>query len=297
MPSLGKVGLLNRGTYSSSAVYNAMDFVYYNGSTYICLRNSVTNVTPNNNGTDWRYLAQGFVVDTTVFCRKADMKSSLTTSYTAGQYAADASVLKTLNDKIKTYTASSPLSISSSNVISLAASGATPGDSAVSIGETGNKTPAFGGTFKVPSFTVDKFGRLTVAADHTVKIPAYDSASVSVVGTTSITWNSSFVTSSNNSIFMKCGKVVTLLLNFTSTGDYSSGGYVNLGTIPTGYWPRYTVVENAVPNRFNTSGATALPVVVQLGANQGEINIMNYKGADHLGVRTCITYLTNYTAS
>ena len=51
--------------------------------------------------------------------------------------------------------------------ISMADSGVT----AKAYGDTTAQTPAFGATFKVPSFTVDKFGRLTVAGEHTVTIP------------------------------------------------------------------------------------------------------------------------------
>ena len=39
-------------------------------------------------------------------------------------------------------------------------------------GDTANQTPAFGGTFKVPSGTVDAYGRTTAFADHTVTIPS-----------------------------------------------------------------------------------------------------------------------------
>ena len=39
------------------------------------------------------------------------------------------------------------------------------------LGETGNKTPAFGETFKVPSFSIDNKGHIAVSADHTVMIP------------------------------------------------------------------------------------------------------------------------------
>jgi len=38
-------------------------------------------------------------------------------------------------------------------------------------GDTTNQTPAFGGTFKVTSETVDKYGHTTALAEHTVKIP------------------------------------------------------------------------------------------------------------------------------
>lgn len=63
-------------------------------------------------------------------------------------------------------------------------------------GDTSNQTPAFGATFKVPSFTVDKYGRVTVAADHTVKIPTLTASASYNSGTTvgSITINGSATT-------------------------------------------------------------------------------------------------------
>ena len=61
MPVLGKVGLRNRGSYQSSASYTRMDFVLYNGSTYVALKD-ISGVTPANDGTNWQFLAQGLSV-------------------------------------------------------------------------------------------------------------------------------------------------------------------------------------------------------------------------------------------
>ena len=55
MPVLGKIGLVNRGTYSASASYTALDFVLYNGSSYVALK-SVKGVTPTNDRTNWQTL-------------------------------------------------------------------------------------------------------------------------------------------------------------------------------------------------------------------------------------------------
>ena len=61
----------------------------------------------------------------------------------------------------------SPISVSGS-AISHAASGVT----AASKGDTTNQTPAFGGTFKALSGTVNATGHLTAFAEHTVTIPS-----------------------------------------------------------------------------------------------------------------------------
>ena len=65
------------------------------------------------------------------------------------------------------YSGTSPISVSGA-AISHEASGVT----AASKGDTTNQTPAFGGTFKVPSGTVNATGHLTAFADHTVTIPS-----------------------------------------------------------------------------------------------------------------------------
>lgn len=39
-------------------------------------------------------------------------------------------------------------------------------------GDTTDQTPTFGATIKVPSFTVDQYGRLTAAGEHMVTIPS-----------------------------------------------------------------------------------------------------------------------------
>lgn len=58
MPVLGKVGLINRGTYSASASYTALDFVLYHGSTYVALKN-VSGIEPSNDGVNWQTMAEG----------------------------------------------------------------------------------------------------------------------------------------------------------------------------------------------------------------------------------------------
>lgn len=81
MPVLGKVGLVNRGTYSASATYTALDFVLYNGSSYVALKN-VKGVAPSNDGTNWQTLAEGTAA-------AMYLENTLTYS-TAGQRALDA---------------------------------------------------------------------------------------------------------------------------------------------------------------------------------------------------------------
>lgn len=55
--NLGRFILNPRGTYSSSANYNKLDFVLYNGSSYVCKADSTTNKVPTNT-TYWQMMAQ-----------------------------------------------------------------------------------------------------------------------------------------------------------------------------------------------------------------------------------------------
>lgn len=69
-----------------------------------------------------------------------------------------------------TISATAPISASASTgAVSITHN--TSGVTAQAYGETGNKTPGFGSTFSVPSFTVNATGHVTVAGSHTVKIP------------------------------------------------------------------------------------------------------------------------------
>ena len=69
------------------------------------------------------------------------------------------------------YTADAPISVSNAFKITHATSGpSTTGDT--SKGDTTNKEPAFGATFKVLSATVNKYGHTTALGEHTVKIPS-----------------------------------------------------------------------------------------------------------------------------
>ena len=56
--SLGRVGLLNRGTYDSLATYKAGDFCLYGISTWLCKVDGTTGISPVE-GANWQYLAKG----------------------------------------------------------------------------------------------------------------------------------------------------------------------------------------------------------------------------------------------
>ena len=60
MPTLGKVGIVDKGNYSASATYNSGDFVIYNGSTFLAIKDGVKGIAPSDDKTNWKYLAKGF---------------------------------------------------------------------------------------------------------------------------------------------------------------------------------------------------------------------------------------------
>lgn len=55
--NLGRFILNPRGTYDGTANYNKLDFVLYNGSSYVCKADSTTNKVPTNT-TYWQMMAQ-----------------------------------------------------------------------------------------------------------------------------------------------------------------------------------------------------------------------------------------------
>ena len=84
------------------------------------------------------------------------------TSITAG-----AGLNTTSND-----TATDGGSITSTGTLYLTKSGVA----AATYGNTSQQTPSYGGTFNIPYFTVDKYGRITSANTATVKLPASDNS-------------------------------------------------------------------------------------------------------------------------
>lgn len=58
--SLGTVGIVDKGNYSATTTYAKGNFVFYLGSTWLCLKDNTKGVTPTNDGTNWKYLARGY---------------------------------------------------------------------------------------------------------------------------------------------------------------------------------------------------------------------------------------------
>ena len=56
--TLGQAAYVNKGTYNSGTAYSALNTVFYNGGTWVALKN-VTNVTPGSDATKWLCITQG----------------------------------------------------------------------------------------------------------------------------------------------------------------------------------------------------------------------------------------------
>ena len=51
-----------KGTYNSATTYNKLDFVLYNGSSYVAMRDGIRNVTPGTSVQDWQLVAAAATV-------------------------------------------------------------------------------------------------------------------------------------------------------------------------------------------------------------------------------------------
>lgn len=56
--TLGQAAYVNKGTYSSSATYAVLNTVFYNGGTWVALKN-VSGITPGSDATAWLCITQG----------------------------------------------------------------------------------------------------------------------------------------------------------------------------------------------------------------------------------------------
>ena len=57
---LAVLGISYKGNYDETLTYNYLNAVYYEGSTYVALKDNVTTI-PANDGVNWKYLARGFI--------------------------------------------------------------------------------------------------------------------------------------------------------------------------------------------------------------------------------------------
>lgn len=125
--------------------------------------------TPSSENNDYEILFSGTANNNTQ-TEGAKKNSNLTFNPSTGNLQVTKINGATVGSSPKfsdtTYTGSSPISISGTTISHI-----DSGVTAASKGDTSAQTPTWGGTFKVPSGTVNATGHLTAFADHNVTIP------------------------------------------------------------------------------------------------------------------------------
>lgn len=96
--SLGKVGIVDKGNYLQEETYNAGDFVLYNGSTWLALKDGILGVEPAE-GTNWKYLARGFEAEVLSMIAANDTSGLIGE---AGQQVNAQSLIDVIADKVAT---------------------------------------------------------------------------------------------------------------------------------------------------------------------------------------------------
>ncbi len=163
---------------STNAVQNKVIKAYVDGIVaasqgvvYKGVINAVDDI-PTTYDVGWLYMIGTAGTYVGQVCEVGDLMIAVVARKGTGNQNSDWDVVQTnINGAITEITGDSPISVTgtgASRTIELENSGATAGG----YGDTVAQTPAFGATFKVPSFTVDQYGRLTAASEHTVTIPS-----------------------------------------------------------------------------------------------------------------------------
>lgn len=163
---------------STNAVQNKVIKAYVDGIVaasqgvvYKGVINKVDDI-PTTYDVGWLYMIGTAGTYVGQVCEVGDLMIAVVKREGTGNQNSDWDVIQTnINGAITEITGDSPISVTgtgASRTIELENSGATAGG----YGDTAAQTPAFGATFKVPTFTVDQYGRLTAASEHTVTIPS-----------------------------------------------------------------------------------------------------------------------------
>ena len=98
MATLGTVGIADKGIYNASTTYVTGNFVLYEGSTWLALKDNLTGVTPEE-GENWKYLARGFGSDSLSQIEATDTSGVLGTS---GATVVSQALINAIADKVMT---------------------------------------------------------------------------------------------------------------------------------------------------------------------------------------------------
>lgn len=148
------------------AIISASQGIVYKGTI-----NSVDDI-PTTYDIGWLYMIGTAGTYVGQKCEVGDLMIAVVARKGTGNQNSDWDVIQTnIDGAITNITGDSPISVTGTGTtreIALENSGVTTGG----YGDSTAQTPAFGATFKVPSFTVDQYGRLTAAGEHEVTIPS-----------------------------------------------------------------------------------------------------------------------------
>lgn len=148
------------------AIISASQGIVYKGTI-----NSVDDI-PTTYDVGWLYMIGTAGTYVGQKCEVGDLMIAVVERKGTGNQNSDWDVIQTnIDGAITNITGDSPISVTGTGTtreIALENSGVTTGG----YGDSTAQTPAFGATFKVPSFTVDQYGRLTAAGEHEVTIPS-----------------------------------------------------------------------------------------------------------------------------
>nr|DAU29418.1 MAG TPA: hypothetical protein [Caudoviricetes sp.] len=148
------------------AIISASQGIVYKGTI-----NSVDDI-PTTYDVGWLYMIATAGTYVGQKCEVGDLMIAVVARKGTGNQNSDWDIVQTnIDGAITELTGDSPISVTgtgASREIALENSGVTTGG----YGDSTAQTPAFGAKFKVPSFTVDQYGRLTVAGEHEVTIPS-----------------------------------------------------------------------------------------------------------------------------
>lgn len=96
--ALGKIGISYKGDYNPNTVYERLDAVYHNGSTYLAIKDAPDGA-PRNDKINWIYLAKGYDGETVDV---ADLEIAFTDSETRENIVSGEKV-STVFGKIKKF--------------------------------------------------------------------------------------------------------------------------------------------------------------------------------------------------
>lgn len=95
---LGRIGFVDKGNYASGTTYRTGDVVYYNGSTWVALKDNLRGVTPAP-GANWKYMARGFAAEALSAITAVDTSGVLRE---AGASVTSQELIDAIADKVMT---------------------------------------------------------------------------------------------------------------------------------------------------------------------------------------------------